>query len=73
MRSAMQNAIKEIVDLWSSPGDDPSYTKILEVLKKHIPEEKQQIIEAYHKGYQHYKPCYRINDAHDYYNETFEQ
>jgi hypothetical protein len=58
MKTAMQQAIKEIAYLWSSPGDNPNYTKIFEVLESKLEMEKQQIIETYNEG--------RSAGIHDY-------
>ena len=46
----MQQAIKEIADLWASPNDKPNYTKIFEVLESKLEIEKQHLIEFYNKG-----------------------
>jgi hypothetical protein len=50
MKTAMQQAIKEIADLWSSPGDTPNYPKIFEVLESKLGIEKQHLIEFYNEG-----------------------
>ena len=48
--TAMQEAIKEISNLWSSPSDQPNYTKIFNILESKLEMEKQQIIDAYWDG-----------------------
>lgn len=42
MKTAMQEAIKEIAELWSSPSDTPTYTQIFEVLISKLEKEKEQ-------------------------------
>jgi len=73
-QTVMQQAIKEIADLWSSPGDTPTYTQIFNVLENKLEMEKQQIIESYCQG------CFDVNKdnsifpretSEQYYNETF--
>ncbi len=44
MKTAIEIAEKEIAELWSSPSDQPSYTKILEVLERVKILEKRQTI-----------------------------
>ena len=46
----MQEAIKEIAELWSSPSDRPNYTQIFKVLESKLEKEKEQIIDAYIEG-----------------------
>jgi hypothetical protein len=46
MKTAMQEAIKEIAELWSSPSDRPNYTQIFKVLESKLEKEKEQIIDA---------------------------
>jgi hypothetical protein len=46
-KTALQQAIREIAELWSSPSDQPSYVQVFDVLKSKLPVEKQQIIDAY--------------------------
>jgi hypothetical protein len=46
-QTAVQQAIKEIAELWSSPSDTPTYTQIFNVLENKLEMEKQQIIDAY--------------------------
>ena len=46
MKTAMQEAIKEIAELWSSPSDTPNYTQIFEVLESKLKKEKEQIINS---------------------------
>ena len=43
MKTALQQAIKEIAELWSSPSDQPTYTQIFNILESKLPIEKQQI------------------------------
>jgi hypothetical protein len=72
--TALQQAIKEIVELWSSPSDRPNYTKILEVLESKLEMEKQHIIDAFEIGYENGACVNEHNDFYhggNYYNETF--
>lgn len=41
-QSAMQIAIKEIAELWSSPSDTPTYTQIFNILENKLEMEKEQ-------------------------------
>ena len=68
MKTAMQEAIKEIAELWSSPSDTPTYTQIFEVLESKLEKEKEQIINAYIEGY---CATHITVDSEQYYNETF--
>lgn len=69
-QTAMQQAIKEIADLWSSPSDTPTYTQIFNVLENKLEMEKHQIIDACYFGSQNLP--YDIKDySEQYYNETF--
>lgn len=47
MKTAIENAKSKIVELWSSPSDQPTYSKILDILEESEPELEQQIIKAY--------------------------
>ena len=64
-QTAMQIAIKEIAELWSSPSDTPTYTQIFNILENKLEMEKQQIIDAANLDKRHY------DNAEQYYNETF--
>jgi hypothetical protein len=69
MKTAMQEAIKEIAELWSSPSDRPNYTQIFKVLESKLEKEKEQIMNAA-------KSCNYIGGATDieaekYYNQTY--
>jgi hypothetical protein len=70
-KTALQQAIREIAELWSSPSDQPNYVQVFDVLKSKLPVEEQQIIDAYWDGGQDIplteKRC------EQYYNETFKQ
>lgn len=66
-QTAMQQSIKEIAELWSSPSDTPTYTQIFNVLENKLEMEKQQIVDAYNDGYFDTKNW----RAEQYYNETF--
>jgi hypothetical protein len=79
-KTALQQAIIEIAELWSSPSDQPSYTQVFDVLKSKLPVEGQQIIDAYDQGseagYELAKnddiyEGYKTKEAEQYYNETF--
>ena len=43
MKTAMQEAIKEIAELWGSPSDRPTYSQIFKVLEDKLEKEKEQI------------------------------
>jgi hypothetical protein len=62
-QTAVQQAIKEIAELWSSSSDTPTYTQIFNVLENKLEMEEQQITDAYDK--------ISMNTAEQYYNETF--
>ncbi len=64
MKTAMQEAIKEIAELWSSPSDTPTYTQIFNVLESKLEKEEKQIIDAIDNGVHYSSP-------EAYYNETF--
>jgi hypothetical protein len=79
-KTALQQAIREIAELWSSPSDQPSYVQVFDVLKSKLPVEEQQIIDAYDQGseagYELAKnddiyEGYKTKEAEQYYNETF--
>jgi len=65
-QTAMQEAIKEIAYLWGSPSDQPTYTKIFEILESKLDIEKQEITNAYRNG-----KINQLEDSEQYYNETF--
>jgi len=65
-QTAMQQAIKEIAELWSSP----TYTQIFNVLENKLEMEKQQIIDAYIEGYS--ADDHNV-DSEQYYNKTFNE
>ena len=67
MKTALQQAIKEIAELWSSPSDQPTYTQIFNILESKLPIEKQQIIDAYETDIYNVP----LKDGEQYYNETF--
>jgi hypothetical protein len=46
MKTALQQAIREIAELWSSPSDQPNYTQVLKILESKLEIEKQQIIDC---------------------------
>lgn len=74
MKTAMQQAIKEIAELWSSPSDQPTYTQIFNILESKLPIEKQQIIDSWENGYEHASGVNIDKDKYhgsQYYNETF--
>jgi len=49
-KTAIQEAIKQIVESWSSPGDRPNYTQILNILESKLEMEKQNIENAWTRG-----------------------
>lgn len=71
MKTAIQNAIKEIAELWSSPSDQPTYSQVFDILEAKLPEEKQNIINAHSKGQQYFNPGYNPDISEQYYNKTF--
>jgi hypothetical protein len=69
-QTAMQQAIKEIAGLRSSPSDTPNYTQIFNVLENKLEIEKQQIIDAY--DYSYGVASFKTGTTPEqYYNETF--
>jgi len=70
-KTALQQAIIEIAELWSSPSDQPNYVQVFDVLKSKLPVEEQQIIDAANHG-ANYENSPFVN-AKQYYNETFKQ
>lgn len=76
-QTAMQGAIKEIAELWSSPSDTPTYTQIFNVLENKLEMEKQQIIDfagSYSEKCLKFKYVDNIDylkSEEQYYNETF--
>jgi hypothetical protein len=72
MKTAIQQAIKEVADLWGSPNDNPNYPKIFEVLESKLEMEKQQIEDANIYGWRQAldESVYSL-DTEQYYNETF--
>lgn len=72
-QTAIQEAIKEIVESWSSPGDRPNYTQILNILESKLEMEKQQIIEARMTTplLPSIEKSIYLNEAEQYYNEKF--
>jgi hypothetical protein len=50
MKTAMQEAIKEIAELWSSPSDRPNYTQIFKVLEGKLEHERKQHETTFHRG-----------------------
>ena len=73
MKTAMQEAIKEIAELWSSPSDTPTYTQIFNILESKLEMEKQQIEDAYYNGGDDMCPngMAGVRQSEQYYNETF--
>jgi hypothetical protein len=49
MKTAMQEAIKEIAELWGSPSDRPTYSQIFKVLEDKLEKEKEQMIDFAYK------------------------
>jgi CHASE3 domain sensor protein len=71
MKTALQQAIKEIAELWSSPSDQPTYTQIFNILESKLPIEKQQIIDAYEEGQRAEAKQEFWTKGNKYYTETF--
>ena len=71
MKTAIQQAIKEIAELWSSPSDQPTYTQIFNILESKLPIEKQQIIDAYEAAMETDIYNVPLKVGEQYYNETF--
>lgn len=46
----MQEAKKQIAELWSSPSDQPTYSQIFEILESLLPKEKQGYEDAFNNG-----------------------
>ena len=67
----MQEAIKEIAELWSSPSDRPNYTQIFKVLESKLEKEKEQIMDSYLQGSFDDGP--NITNSEQYYNQTYNQ
>lgn len=66
-QTAIQEAIKEIAYLWGSPSDQPTYTKIFEVLESKLDTEEQQIKDAFFVGNHNMTPL----TEEGYYQKTF--
>lgn len=76
MKTAMQEAIKEIAELWGSPSDKPTYSQIFKVLEDKLEKEKEQIEETFDNGFYHALYCRADEtqlDGEDYYNEKYNQ
>jgi len=78
MKTTMQEAIKEIAELWSSPSDRPTYSQIFKVLEDKLEKEKEQIINDYRNGkvngYDAINEGASYNvTAEEYYNQTYNQ
>ena len=71
MKTALQQAIKEIAELWSSPSDQPTYTEIFNILEGKLPIEKQQIVEAYEEGQRAEAKQEFWTKGNKYFTETF--
>lgn len=71
MKTAMQQVIKEIAELWSSPSDQPTYTQIFNILESKLPIEKQQIIDAYEEGQRTEAKQEFWTKGNKYFTETF--
>jgi len=73
-KTALQQAIREIAELWSSPSDQPNYVQVFDVLKSKLPVEEQQIKSARHNGRQDFRDNGAMyKEDEQYYNETFKQ
>jgi hypothetical protein len=71
-KTALQQAIIEIAELWSSPSDQPNYVQVFDVLKSKLPVEEQQIIDAIVWFDDTDRTPSQIEiSAKQYYNETF--
>jgi hypothetical protein len=68
-KTALQQAIIEIAELWSSPSDQPNYVQVFDVLKSKLPVEEQQISKAWSDGYYKYSGA---GDSEAYLDITFE-
>jgi len=73
MKTVIQELKFLISDGLDNIDESVKVSEIWDKIDELIEKEKQQIIDAYDKGYQHYAPCYRINDAEIYYNETYNE
>ena len=74
MKTAMQEAIKEIAELCSSPSDTPTYTQIFKVLGSKLEKEKEQIETVFNDGANWELYGSNITQkqrAEKYYNEIF--
>jgi hypothetical protein len=78
-KTALQQVIIEIAELWSSPSDQPNYVQVFDVLKSKLPVEEQQIIDF---ADDYVDNCVIPNenmaiptkmDVPTYFNETFKQ
>ena len=73
----MQEAIKEIAELWDSPSDKPIYSQIFKVLEDKLEKEKEQIIDAHIEGQRvfdnHQHTQWTNDQAEEYYNQTYNQ
>jgi len=76
MKTAMQEAIKEIAELWGSPSDSPTYSQIFKVLESKLEKEKEHIINAWDKRGSTIVPRYFLEEnitGEQYYNQTYKQ
>lgn len=77
MKTAMQEAIKEIAELWSSPSDTPTYTQIFNVLESKLEIEKQQIVDGCNQNEFEDIDGMGIHETitkgEQYYNETYKK
>jgi len=76
--TTMQEAIKDIAELWGSPSDRPTYSQIFKVLEDKLEKEKEQIINDYRNGkvngYDAINEGASYNvTAEEYYNQTYNQ
>lgn len=72
----MQEAKKQIAELWSSPSDQPTYSQIFKILDEQELKEKQVIEDAYDDGFENYRDASigsddDIIESQDYYNNKF--
>jgi len=66
----MQDLREFIVSLVNHGASDDLLAVIIAIDKRFLQKEKEQIIDAYLKGYIHYYPKV---DSKDYYNQTYNQ
>jgi len=72
-KTPMQEAMKEIAELWSSPSDQPTYSQIFKILESKKEKEKQVIEDAVKYGFNDALKSTSDISFSTYYNQKFKQ